>query len=40
MHLSYQKIAEVLNTQGIQTFSGKGLWGKGAVERFYKGRTD
>jgi hypothetical protein len=40
MRLSYQKIADTLNTQGVPTFSGKGLWQKGNVERFYKGKTD
>jgi hypothetical protein len=40
MRLSYQKIADALNTQGIPTFSGKGTWQKGNVERFYKGKTD
>jgi hypothetical protein len=40
MHLSYQKIADALNAQGVPTFSGKGAWGKGNVERFYKGKAD
>jgi hypothetical protein len=37
--LSYQKIADALNEQGIPTFSGQGTWQKGNVERFHKGRT-
>jgi hypothetical protein len=40
MRLSYQKIADTLNAQGIPTFSGKGTWQKGNVERFYKGKAD
>jgi excisionase family DNA binding protein len=34
---SYQQIAGELNAAGIPTFSGKGTWQKGNVERFYKG---
>jgi hypothetical protein len=37
---SFQQIADVLNAQGIPTFSGKGRWGRGNVQRFYTGRTD
>jgi hypothetical protein len=36
----FQKIADELNAQSIPTFSGKGLWGKGNVERFYKRKTE
>lgn len=36
---SFQKIADELNKTGIATFSGKGVWQKGTVEYFYKGRT-
>jgi Recombinase len=36
---SFQTIANELNAEGIPTFSGKGVWGKGTVERFYKGRS-
>ena len=39
MHLSCQKIADILNAHGIPTFSGKGTWQKGNVERFYKGKA-
>jgi hypothetical protein len=38
--LSYQKITDALNAQGIPTFSGRGTWQKGNVERAYKGKTD
>ena len=31
---SYQQIADTLNAEGIPTFSGKGIWQKGNVERF------
>jgi hypothetical protein len=34
----YQRIADELDAAGIPTFSGKGQWSKGNVERFYKGR--
>jgi hypothetical protein len=34
---SYPQIAEELNEAGIPTFSGRGRWQKGNVERFYKG---
>jgi Recombinase len=34
---SFQQIANELNAEGIATFSGKGVWQKGSVERFYKG---
>jgi hypothetical protein len=37
---SYQRIANELNQAGIATFSGKGIWQKGSVERYYKGKTD
>jgi hypothetical protein len=35
---SYQQIANTLNAEGVPTFSGKGQWQKGNVERFYKGK--
>jgi hypothetical protein len=34
---SYPQIAEELNEAGIPTFSRRGRWQKGNVERFYKG---
>jgi hypothetical protein len=37
---SYQYIADELNAARIPTFSGKGQWQKGNVERFYKGKQD
>ena len=37
---SFQKIADELNATHIPTFSGKGTWQKGNVERFYKRKTD
>jgi hypothetical protein len=37
---SYQQIANALNQAGIATFSGRGLWQKGSIERYYKGKTD
>jgi hypothetical protein len=37
---SYQHIADELNAASIPTFSGKGKWQRGNVERFYKGKQD
>jgi hypothetical protein len=37
---SYRQIANALNQAGIATFSGRGLWQKGSIERYYKGKTD
>jgi len=34
---SYQQIADALNQAGVPTLSGRGKWGKGSVERIYKG---
>ena len=34
---SYQQIANELNNAGTPTFSGRGTWQKGSVERVYKG---
>lgn len=37
---SFQKIADELNETRIATFSGRGVWQKGTVEYFYKGRRE
>jgi hypothetical protein len=37
---SFQKIADEWNAKHIPTLAGKGIWRKGNVVRFYKGKTD
>jgi hypothetical protein len=34
---TFPQIAEELNAAAIPTFSGRGLWDKGNVRRFYRG---
>jgi hypothetical protein len=39
MRLSYQKIADLLNSSEVPTVSGRGKWDKKSVQRLYMGKT-